>query len=535
MYKLSRQILGSYSSALSTSSPLIVLDNFEWSIKWYSYSGGLKKYWLWGMEDVPIKTFSFELNKKLMGNASFEFTNIDFLIHSFDKVQIFYDNTLQYTGYVDSLPDVKGGKINLIPITKQLEEKEIDLAFSNYTPYTMFKYVLSNYSSLTDIIYNPLKISSTASTVVYIVNFGKTNIKKIFDDINAFLPNTEWGVDENNHLNVYYPSTTLAKIITSQEEKWYSNLDYNVNDDRIDATRYQVTMKGTTSGQTIYCGQVGYDAVGGTYPTLSIEKIKRRIDKFYNISMEISTLAALDIAYKNLKKNATLSENITLSNFRYDKYNPAINTYIKIIDELDKVLFPFKDIAGNIMTDSTTYWDNITFSSTDYIQGEGCICFSGTNPVDSLAYFDFGENKHYKNMEYILFMIKSDSPIGKCLNIDFSTSVATLFDSTWYNVYINSPLIWEMKKINSTITDFRYMGVRFATTYSGTYNFWIDDVEIFDYIRNEYTGNVVKKKFNFSKDGITMDMELNDYKTQENEDLFSIKERLENIEKIQIE
>ncbi len=544
MYALGSYALGMFlpSEAGSITS---MKEYYDWRIDWFHRSGGIKRTMFFGMENIPIKSINWEENKKLMGAGDIELSHVDFPIDISDEVNLYYQNDRKWRGLVASRIDPKGGKLKINSRSDLLDKRIFNYTFSSATLETMLQTVIESTSvSDSGVTWNSEYVDIGDSSL-YSMKFDYVKSKKAIDDIVKKMNGREWGVDVNNVFNVYTPSTSVSKIIQNCEDQWYSELSNKVDDSRIKATRYQVFVKSTTAGQSIRVGEVGYNIAGSTFAILSVENITERKDDKFIISANVTTTFALTMAYQDLQNQSELSTQVTLKDFRIDKYNPAIGTYIKCVDAPELVLKTL------INCDTDTGWNNATLYSDDYVEGTGAIQILVSVPSEEV-YYDFGEIKRYDYIEKIVLMARSEEDIGEVLQMGVSENSSTLFDNP-YSIFINDSDLWEMKQIAITEKTFRYLGFRLKTTRdvkrqfmtlgrnamgegvapSEYALFYFDRIQAYTYDRNEYSANVVQKKYKLDKKGLTCDLILGDYDAQSSQELFNMKKEIEQIQEIQ--
>lgn len=532
----------------------IALANYDkWRVDWYHRSGGDVNSFALGSENCPIESFKFEENLKLMGAADINLAYIDFLIHSDDTVDIYYGNDKIYHGIVDEEPEPKGfDSIKLIPRSQLLDEAIIDISCSNLSAQAILSLIIAEVTARTGINWNDALIN-TGESDLYTIDFNNVTAKKAIDTMVDKLDNRYWGVDVNNNFRVYTLDTEVTAVMTDGDDQWYSKIKRKYNYGKVKATRYQCLKKGATSGQQDYVGQVGYDLAGGSYPTLAIEKLKRRIEDVFTVSEENVTDAfVLDLAYSKLTKNAVLDDTITINDVRIDKVNEDIGTYFKVIDSYERQLVPFLDSNYNSITSSVTNWTGATLYTDDYVNGTGCIQMAGSNPTNSAVYYDFGEILHFVDLQKICFMAYSDEVTGNVVEVSLSDTLGNLFNTN-YQILFNNSKLWEAKYIQPTETSFRYIGFRMnytreITRYSYTVNvsswnefgfpslsvvFRLGDIRWFGYGKQEYKGNLVKKTYKVDKKGEDVTFTLNSYELQANDDFFRLNKELEKIKDVQ--
>lgn len=517
---------------------------YEWLIDFYHSSGGKKSSWFFGMDNVPIESMSFEYNKHIVGAGDMVLNFVDFTIDANDRVKIWYKNNLVYQGIVDSTPDEKEGKIKLVPFSEQFSERIINMSFSSQTISNMMYDLVTEYDL--GINWNTDKIN-IANNDLYTIEFKYKKINTCLDDLATRMNDREWGVDVNNNFCVYNPSTTLRKVLFQAEDKLYTEVETKNNNDKIKETRYYQVMNKGAGGKQVPVGNVGYDITGGTYPILSIEKIARRKDGTYTMSNDgVSSSMAKDFAYAKLQSLTNNGQSVKIKNVRYDKYQGEIGDTIRVVDDWERALITVEDC------NSITDWTNAELYTDDYVSGSGCIQMKGTDPTDTAIVKDLGELKRFKNIDHLEFMIYSDEDNGNTIEMSLSNSSSTLFTNL-YQIFIDSPNVWERKKVKITETEFRYIGFRLnskriisrnwnsvdinvvgESAYPAEWTIYrFDRIRIYGYCRNEYEGNIVQTKFKIDKKGIDYEIILNDYDLQANDELFRIQKEIENLKAIQ--
>ena len=532
----------------------ITLDYFyKWRVDWYHKSGGDILSWYIGSNNCPITSIQFEENLKLMGAGDIDLAYIDFLIHSDDVVKIYYKNNIKWTGIVDGEPDPKGeDSVKLIPFSQRLDEIIINKSYTNESISSMLSDIFDDITDITEIGYNEALID-LGDTNLYSLDFQYVTAKKAIDTLVDKLDDRYWGVDAGNNFNIYSLSSTITEIIAEGQNQWYSKIKRKYNYGNIKATRAQNFKKGATSGQQEWIGQVGYDLAGESYPTLAIEKLKRRIDITYSISEDnVSSTFVNDLSYAKLQKDAVLEDTITIEDVRIDKIDSDIGDYLKVIDSYALQLNPFKDNDYNLITESITNWTNATKYTDDYVNGTGCIQMVGSNPENSALYYDFGEILRFKDIRKICFMAYSDDVTGNVLEFSVANSSSDLF-STNYQVIIGASDRWEAKTIELIENEFRYMGIRMNYTRSvirynmtAGVNAWgefaypalrvifrFGDFRWYGYGRQEYRGNLKKKLYKITDKGEDVTYTLNRYELQANDKFFELNKELQKIKDVQ--
>jgi hypothetical protein len=545
MLIVGRQAVG--ESFNPTADQVTLLYYYDWFVNWYNSDGGYKKQFFIGMDNVPITNIDFEKNKKICGAGKIKMAFLNFPVDADDYIEIYYQNTLLYRAIVDNSIDPKGGDIKLIPYSQRFGELLLNDTFTDATIESIVESIIEDNQTNTGVGYNSVFVDTNESTI-YSYNFNYTSIKDALQQVLEKLDDREWGVLPSNTFTIYANNSTLDAILTDEVERAYIKVTRKKNLERVKETRRQVFKK-NAAGQKTRVGQVGYDTSSGTYPTLSVENLVRRKEKTYDVSEDnLSSTAALQIAYEDLKKIATYGETIKIKDLDISKYNLDIGDYVKVIDGYELVLETILDC------ESVTNWTNATLDNDNYVEGSGSIqSASGYDPTTSIITYDFGEIKRFINPDFLQFMIRSTSETGQVLEYSFSNNSSTLW-STTTPIYVNSAAVWQLIQGDCS-SSFRYFALRYSDTItlsqrydknvgqmvlSGTFadtpspvSFNIDRMQVYHYTKNEYTGNVVQLNYKIDKFGSHVDVTLNDYDEQVGEDVFSIEKALEKIDTIQ--
>lgn len=543
---LSEVVLSEYEQPTADQ---VELDYYyNWRINWSHKSGGRKKSFSIGMEEVPIQEFSFELNKKICGAGKIKLTFVNFPVDSDDYIEAYYNGSLKYRALVDNSVDPKGGDVKLVPYSQRFNELLLNENYTSQTIESIVEDIIEDNQTDTGIGYNAAFIN-TGESGLYSFNFNYKPIKNSFQQILEKLDEREWGVNAANTFSIYSNNTELDHFLTDETERGFIDVKRKYNYERIKETRREVFKK-DTAGDKQYIGQVGFDSSSGSYPILPIETLVRKKVATYDVSeSNLSSGDALDIAYADLEKIATLGETIKIKDVDIAKYDLDIGDLVKVVDGYEKVLETI------INCDSITNWSGATLDTDDYVEGSGSIQGNGYNPTNSIITYDFGEIMRYQNPEFIQFMIKT-AETGDVLEFSLSNESSTLW-TTSHDIYVNTGDVWQIVTQDiSNESTFRYFAMRYKETltvdesfYPGVLNmsvltetyqdvpnevtFNVDRVQIYHYTKNEYEGNVVQLNYKIDKFNTHVNAVLNDYDEQSMEENMTIKKRLEKIDTIQ--
>jgi hypothetical protein len=543
VFIIGRNALG--ESLNPTADQATLLDYYQWNVNWYHKSGGRKKSFYIGMDNVPIQQLHFEKNKKICGAGKIKMSFVNFPIDADDYIEAYYEGTLKYRALVDNSIDPKGGDVKLVPYSQRYSELLVNENYTSQSIESIVQDIVEDSQTDTGIGYNSAFID-TGESDNYSYNFNYKDIKGAINQVTEKLDERWWGVLPSNTFTIYANNSTVDYILTDETERAYKEVKRTKNYERIKETRREVFKK-DTAGNKEYIGQVGF---GGSYPALSIETLVRKKVRTYDIAeSNLSSGDALDIAYEDLKKIATYGETIKITDLDINKYDLDIADRVKIVDGYEKVLETIIDC------DSITSWTGATLDTTDYVEGSGSVSGSGYSPTTSVITYDFGETMRYNNPEFIQFMVKTDENTGNLLEFAFSNDSSTLWDSP-NDIWINTASVWQTVTYDCTnCTSFRYFGLRYKSTLTldqryfnnigsmmfghsfkdapSSVNFNIDRVQIYHYSKNEYTGNVVQLNYKIDKFGTHVDVNLNDYDEQANSIQMALDRRVEKIDTIQ--
>lgn len=539
-------VLGEYT--LPTADQAILDNYYNWQVNWFHKSGGRKKNFYIGMDDVPIQQIDFELNKKICGAGKIKMAFVNFPIDADDYVEAYYNGTLKYRAIVDNSVDPKGGDVKLVPYSQRFSELLLNEDYSSQTIESMIEDIIEDNQIDTDVGYNSAFID-TGESDLYSFNFDYKPIADSLKQILDKLDDREWGVLPSNTFTIYANNSSADYILTDETERGYVKVEKTTNYERIKETQREVFKK-DNAGDKQHIGLVGGGASSDPYPVLDIQTLVRKKVKTYDISeSDLSSTDALDIAYADLQKIATLGETTKITDIDINKYDLDIGEYVKVIDGYEQVLETIIDC------DSVTDWTGATLDNDDYVEGSGSIQGNGYNPSNSIITYDFGEVMRFNNPEFIQFMVKT-AEIGNSLEFSLAENSSELWDTT-HDIYINTANVWQTVTCDiSNESTFQFFAVRYTQTLTvedtqylnnlgisvlgeffqqipASVTFNIDRVQIYHYSKNTYEGAVVQLNYKIDKFGTHVNVKLNDYTEQANEENMNVKNRLEKIDTIQ--
>lgn len=548
MLKLGSQALGRNINSILQEISIGDNDQYEWNIKLYHSTGGLKKDWYLGQDSCPVSKLVFELNEKICGAGTIEFAFLDFPIDADDYLEVRYNGALKYRALVDVSVDPKGGSSKLVPYSSRLSELLVNYTYTSKTAYEMLVDIISNTKTDTNISYSQFLID-TGDTATYTLDYsGYETPKKIIDDIVKNLDNRSWGVRADNIFVVYEPNSTTTQVLLYGFDPAYSELDNTKDYTKVKATRYQVFKKNAASGDVSRIGEVGY---GGSYPTLEIENYTRKKEIKYTASEEIATDSeALSIAYNNLITSAVYPETTKIKDLRVDKYFPVIGEKIKVQDKIEYIQ---KTIINceSLTNDSNAFqnvgnWNGVTLDNTNYIEGLNSITFD--NSGSESIWFDFGQVIDFYHPTKIGFMIYSNRAnsdlqfylLGNTGYSDGLFSDGLYSDSDYgilgiYNVDIPNSRSWYYKEFDLTYSNMKKILFTFLGNDSNSITINIDRIQLYIPHQPIYEQNIVKANFTITKDGTDCDVELNQYElqvTQSTQTLLSDVEKLKTVTQV---
>lgn len=542
-----------YNESFSINPNVISEFNQPWKIDWYYKDGALKKSLLFGIEG-NIKNFEIELNERIQGAVTIEFNFIDFLIHMKDIVEIFYRGVKKYTGYISSMPDSKGGKINIDPRHTIFDRLLYNGSFENKTLRYIFKTIVQSKQSITGIIWNDFYVDIDDETE-YSFDYNYENCKKIFDDLKDLLDDTKWGANENNIFVVYQDEDTVTKIFDNQN---FISVETEESYDDIDATKLQVFQK-DINDDTVRIGEVGY---GGDYPTIALEEKIYQKEGTLNIDVpDLTETECLDFAYSKLTSlQSGISGNV--KGFNLDSWFPQIGKKIKLNDKIYPVNFNLlncklltADAQYNFFSDGNDKWDcsfgALALDSVNYINNSKSIKY--TNTVSNKFWYDFENGFIVNNTQKINIALRSNKVLNLTIKINYIDKSSTYIDvnknnyvDSSGNVYVSQnetlSIIHNVSNINRWLfiaIPFNFSIVKilkiefsFEDQLSSTI-INIGNVSMFADFRNEIEGTVKKAKIKIdAKNNKLCNITLNKYNKELNNNFFRLEKKIKEIEAI---
>jgi hypothetical protein len=115
-----------------------------------------------------------------------------------------------------------------------------------------------------------------------------------------------------------------------------------------------------------------------------------------------------------------------------------------------------------------------------------------------------------------------------------STESDLLFStSNTQTINIQTPGLWLFKQYTIMTTEFEGLGFLFKSAPSSTATIYIDRIEIYEPNREIHEANVVQANIKITGDGVVCNVNLNDYDTQANDQMFEYDKKIRALEAVQ--
>ena len=555
MYKLGSQGIGDTTN-LSLVLNRSYTSEFNWQVKIYYKDATIKKEWHIGQDECPIKSVSYEKNKKICGAGKIDLAYLDFPLDGGDYIEIYFNNEIEYSAEIENSADPKGGSIKLVPFSDRLQKLYHSKLYTNKTGIEILEDVIQSNFTDTKIAWNPYLIEITSDEQFTRDYTNYDTLKKIIDDTVNIYDNYEWGVTAHRFFTVYQPSNEIDKYLILADEPDYTYVTSKKEFSKINATGY-IVYKKNIDGDAVLVGFVGFETTPD-YPPLDIEReIGRKIIKKYTLpDVLLTDDECLRIAYDDLKANAVLPETTSISSINLESYYPKIGEYIVVQDKPEYIRKNIINCDSLIKDDNTMLnhgrWFLASLSDIEKIEGSNSITFKSNKIGDGIIY-DFERIVKFFQPIKIGFMIKQ-SIAGNYLelgigdyfnngwasgvwsfgkwseNID-NTGLQKLFDTT-AQIYVPNGDKWKyldfpMSELSINPSQFRYFGLRTHTVPPEEITIYIDRIDLYLYDRSVYTGNVIQQNITIDVNGYNCDIKLNQYDLQANDAQFKNEKLLE--------
>lgn len=536
MYNIGSSPVGYSDLPLASLYPIYTRN--KWQIEWNYKDGGFKKLLNFDVESYITK-INFELNEKICGICTISMVYIDFPINIDDEVTIRYNGNPVFSGYIESIPDIKGGKVKIQPYHKRFDSTLYNGSFTGKTIKEIFKTIIQAKESQTGIRWNESFITIT-DTDTYTYSYNYEKIKKIIDELVNKLDDTFWGVNAYKIFTVYQDETTVTKTLGNCVNQEYISVTNNIDYSKIKQTRYQVYRK-VADGDSERVGEVGY---GSGYNAIDLENVIHVKESKFNVTItEFTDTECKDFAYADL--NSQQAPNSTkIKGYNIENGFPEIGKKWKVYNKLE--LVNKRIINCNALTADS----NLDFFDQSPV---GWGNTGGTLSVDTSEFVLDGKSIKYVTTAGFTCnflwglpvpsgnqIAKFKSPVN--FNIMMKSSNISTFNLIFYGSHgtttipmsienINKWVLYEFDFIKNGITDLYAIRWEFPADTQKT--IYIDSINIFGYFKDEYEGNI--KSINIDVDKKTTnqaDIDLNFYDKQLNDSLFATEKRVEILESI---
>jgi len=522
-YVLGEQLVGITPLSVSNSSNL-PLPYYRWKV----VVNNTKKFYI-GSENCSILEGEFsEASIGGLQTGSLKYYTFDMPFWHRDKVDIYYNGKIKYTGFVDGVPDVQNDKVEISPYSKNLDAT---LYYHDYSS-TLVSYqsiiqdILTTKSTQLNINYNASFIDTGTTTLIN-PKYEYLNCKKVFEDLNDQIDNRDSGIDYNNTWYVKAYSTTIDYYIYYDDNPVYEKLTYKIDDKKIKETRSQVFQK-TTSNNSVRRGSVGYSTSSTSYQPLSIENRVGIKESKITAPQGLATSDCLNYAYQKLISKTDIPENIKVNNIDMRRFEPEPFKMVHIYKAESLIWHTIIDC------ETTSYWTNVIPSTIAKV-GTYSLYFNNA------CQYDFSETAVWKRPKKLGFYVKSNNQ-GNILNVSFlrddSSSLEWSYDSwsigAWSakpvllqtnKVYIETPNQWQWIDFN---TDFNSLNTISFWSSITTAVFYLDDFKVLSYYREYYDGNIIKIGYEIGSD--YCDLEIGNFNQFLNDDFFRIEKKVQELE-----
>ena len=548
--------VGTYDQSLGNLYP--TYSRNAWKIFWNYKDGGGKKVFEFDIENY-LTLINFELNEKICGACSIDFSYIDFPINIDDEIIINYSGVDVYSGYVQTIPDVKGGKVKIEPYHNQYSEKLYSGSFTNKTIKEMLKIIVQEKQSETGIRWSNNFVDIT-DTTTYDISYNYEKCKTIFDELIKKLDDKYWGVNASKIFTVYENESSVTRTLDNCINQEFVSVSNDLDYDKIENTRYQVFIK-TTDGDSERVGEVGY---GSGYDPIELEQVVHIKENKFNITVpELSDSEALDFAYADLEAQQVLNTT-KIKGYDISQMFPEIGKKWKIIDKLDLITNRVlncnettSDSNFEFSDDGTSGWygrnGTLAIDTSTYVYDAKSIKFTNAGGLDSFFGYDFVNNVVLVSPRKVVFMmyctqiciidmiiysgtadssnLVTDGDVNITTDADVNIIVDT-FSSSSYTINVENPNRWVMYELELKSNNINIIKkIQFDIGNQSQKSFYIDNFNIFGYYREEYQGNIKKVSIKIDKSQSNQaDIDLDFYDKELNDDYFREKRRIDILE-----
>ena len=522
-YVLGEQLVGITPLSFSNSSNL-PLPYYRWKV----VVNNTKKFYI-GSENCSILEGDFtDASIGGLQTGSLKYHTFDIPFWHRDKIDIYYNGKIKYTGFVDGVPDVQNDKVEISPYSKNLDATLYyhDYSSTSISYQSIIQDILTTKSTQLNINYNASFID-TGTTVLINPKYEYLTCKKILEDLNDQIDNRDSGIDYNNTWYIKAYSTNIDYYIYCDDKPFYEKLTYKIDDKKVKETRSQVFQK-TTSNNSVRRGSVGYSTSSTSYQPLTIENRVGIKESKITAPQGLATSDCLDFAYKKLIAKTDVPENIKVDNVDMRRFEPETFKKVRIYKAEALIWHTIIDC------ETTSYWNN-TFCSTNAKIGTYSLYFSGA------CQYNFPETAAYKRLKKIGFYIKSNIA-GNILNVSFLQTASSSLEwgvgkwsaSGWSNnptllqnnkIYIEVANQWQWVDYNVEFNSLHTISL-YSIISSAVIS--LDEFKVLSYHRQYYDGNIIKIGYEIGSD--FCDLEIGNFNQFLNDDFFRLEKKVQEME-----
>jgi hypothetical protein len=522
----------------------VLSPRYPWKIEMYHSSGGLMKRWYLGANNVPIRKIKFKESEKGVLNGTIEFVRIDFPIYIQNEIRIYYKEKIKYRGYVENIPDEKGGQIKIAPYRKRLKEIRHNEEFTAQTFPQILQSIIEDHDQDTGVFYNASAVNFN-STTEYTVSYKYEKISKIINDYYEEEDDVYEGVDANGFQYIRKRETSVSKTLWSGQGQKFGSIDVAKDYTKIRETRLHIYQKSTDeSGENKFIATIPDGT--GPYPYLDLETETGIRESKWTAPDGLNSTQAKDLAFAKLDA-IRVPTNVKIKDIDLSQEELRIGQKIRVFDHPE---FRLKTIINCDTTDNWT--GTLSLDEDTKVIGDASITWNS----DDIIYYQFDEVQHYRKIDKLTMMIRTGTP-GQFLQVGTGRPTApsraasteywsyaawcssawsglesTSADIDYHEVYLLSPNSWNLIEVETTLNfDSIYLAPIPGTTLSST--LFVDDIKIYGYLNNYYEGNVIKLDYSLDKKNQTLyNAEIGDFDPLANDMLFDMERRVSELESV---
>lgn len=351
MYRINVQAIG--ETVRQTTVATEIEPMYSWSVLILNRERAKKYETVLGAEDNYITSINFEISEKGSLNGSMVVQEFPVILEIGDIVQISYNYTNLFVGYISALPKMSGGTVSVDSFLNKLNDITYRGTFSAKTNKEILETIIVASKAKTGLLWNSALVN-LVSTDTYSPSYADDTLKNIITDWAESEEDCYYGINGDGYFYVRKRDDTVSQTLYAES---LTNLSLSEDYTKINYTRIELYRK--VSDVETFVSEI---PDGSTYSYFGVEDIIGIRQKKLVAPDELSESEAKLWAYGEVSAQIQTATQIKISGLNIEELLLRVGQKIRIYDS--------ENLCSDdtlVDTESLDNWTGATLSSDAYM------------------------------------------------------------------------------------------------------------------------------------------------------------------------